>query len=277
MNFAKKIIKSSFNFLGYEIIKSQIQYPLLLPTKSLAAGRVIEFIAPSGAGKSHLMQLVSQKLQPNWITQKQLANYYRSAPPHHSLKRENSLFKNNEQAEVSLFFNELIDRILESPKKDHHWHKSMPERKIHLVKCCLEHINEHYMIEKNLPVGVIVDEGLFFWAGKEIMEMKISNNYPALNRYLARRVLVSVEVDPEVIFKQVKNRMVKFPMRQAYKNFSDTEIYNEINYQQQAINNIVDEIEPFVNKMIKIKRNKNFDIQVNDLISQVLQCEKSYE
>lgn len=255
----KKLLKKTLSACGYEIKRKKPKTTWLLnPLESHysdSAGKVIEFVAPSGAGKSHMLKLLVERLRPDWIAQHELRSVLHS--PQALLPANN---------EVEQFFSDLTDKYLNQDKSESRWYNLSASLKIHYIKCCLEHMQEHILIENDLPKGVLVDEGLFFWMSSEIVEMLATDSYPALNRYLSRRVFVSIDVDSEIILSQIKERLQKHPWRNAYKGFTDNEMLESINNQQRVIKKTLDDIEPFAGRVVTLNAQNNLDGSLDFLV-----------
>lgn len=238
----KQLVRSVFATFGLEIRRAGKHLSKLNSTHEAGphAGKILEFIGPSGVGKSYLRNYLIRKISGDWVDGSKLdwrevdANYRRHIP----------LELNKAYAQLCVRFAQ------EAFEKDFRYQTS--EQIMRFASFQLGNIRKHLLLEAGLPVGVIMDEGLVFINQKGLGEL-LADSERMISSILGRRYLIALSSPPDLVLTQIRKRHREQPHLPEYQGFSDEGIVDSIKQQQDQIEKFLTRAEPYLGGLLRIR------------------------
>lgn len=213
---------------------------LLVLASDLGAGQVVEFIGVSGVGKSYFRRKLLSNIGSNWLEGSRIdwssieAGYLHKVPK-----------------TLDALYGALCKRLTQKAFDDDLWYDSS-EQIMRFASFHLGNLRKHLLLEADLPVGVIMDEGLLFIARNVLIENSV---VPAidLKTILGRRLLIEIALPHDLVLAQIRKRHKEKPELLEYRGFSDERIFESIARQEAEIAAFLNRAKPYLGGFLRLQ------------------------
>jgi len=238
----KRAVKSALGSVGLEVRRThrrQFQ-DLQADPPSAAAGKVLEFIGASGIGKSHLRSRLAHSLPSDWLDSQSVDWTEIEAE---MLPRIPS--------DCQDVYSRICRRFAKTAFKSDLWYRDA-EQVMQFLSFQIANIRRHLLLEGGLLKGMVMDEGLIFITRHEILK-ELNRPGSAVHSILERRVLVAFSAAPEKVVQNIQKRLLERPRLPEYRGFSEKEILDSIQKQQQELRSFLTFIEPHLGGLLQVE------------------------
>lgn len=253
--YIKKIIKGTIHSLGYNIARRKQIVPHVANYKRFDRPFYIEFIGPSGVGKTTLFNEVikERKENFNWIT------------PEEFISVENPAINDED------IFSALEEEIIETKTKIILDRNHSPSDKMKLLAFFYQNIRKIAMVKNfNKNYIVVFEDGLFHNFGDVLMNFYEKQAHQFVSM-IANTAIIYCSNEPEIIARQILKRRDTLSILHPHHKYST---FGELeNYQKKYIDELEKRITIFRQHSIRVFNINTADdltknaIKINEIIN----------
>lgn len=260
MRVVKAILKRALGSIGVDIQRSS---PLLkaqdLSTRSLnRPTRVIEFLGPSSAGKTHLMKDLLPRLGESWL---------------HSVALHPGLWRTplmEADPRLVAFFRHLLGEKCRRFADAEFEHKHFATQ-LRALEFYLESIRRNCYLSNGCPVDIINDEGLVSNFAEELLTFQ-HEDHALVTHAFRRRVVVFLKISEERFLRNVALKRQARPKHAPhYFGFSDADLKAHYLRIYPELTNLVQFLKSVDVQVVTVMPERDSLAEIHDEISNALQ------
>jgi len=250
----KSAVRSLLGAAGFELrrVKPLQVRNFDIDNRSPAAGKVLEFIGPSGVGKSYLKKGVVDAMPLGWLQDHKV-----------DWRLIEDKMRANVSSECQRVYGRICSNLSQNAFQCDLWYQQ-PDQVMRFLSFQMINIRKHLFLEGELSKGMVMDEGFVFVARNQII-LELGENIENLASILKRRMLVVVDSSPPMIMQRIRKRLLERPDSPEYRGFSEVEILDSIERQKMEINSLLMAVEPYIGKVLHLNNEEKLEDNIQKI------------